>query len=97
MEVIRFCLNDASIEGAVNVVAPAHTTQHEFARSLGKALRRPAFLPMPAWVVGLLFGEMGRALLLEGAFVAPSVLTQHGFQFKDASLSDALRTILKQA
>ncbi len=97
MEVIRFCLNDASIEGAVNVVAPAHTTQREFARSLGKALRRPAFLPMPAWVVGLLFGEMGRTLLLEGAFVAPSVLTQHGFQFKDALLADALRNILKQA
>ncbi|MSR40676.1 MAG: TIGR01777 family protein [Phycisphaerales bacterium] len=94
---VQFCLAHASIEGAVNVVAPARNTQREFAKALGKALHRPAFAPMPAFLVRLIFGELGQALLLEGQFVAPTVLREHGFVFGQPTLEGALARILKHA
>jgi NAD dependent epimerase/dehydratase family enzyme len=77
--------------GPVNVTAPAPVAQREFARVLGRVLRRPAFAPLPAAVVNLLFGEMGQAMLLEGAFIVPHALERAGFAFRHADLEAALR------
>jgi hypothetical protein len=53
-------------------------------------LRRPAEAPLPAAVVSALFGEMGRELLLRGAFVQPRRLLEHGFRFDFPRLEQAL-------
>jgi uncharacterized protein (TIGR01777 family) len=86
-----FVARNEAIRGPVNLVAPAALPQREFARVLGRVLRRPAIAPLPAPVVRILFGEMGERLLLDGAFVLPSVLGREGFRFAHASLEDALR------
>jgi len=91
---LLFALTDESVHGPVNVVAPHTPTQHEFAKVLGRVLGRPAFAPLPAAAVRLLFGEMGETLLLRGARVAPAVLAAHGFRHRFASLEAALRHLL---
>ena len=80
-----------SIHGPVNLVAPECPTQAQFAKTLGRVLSRPAFMPLPAAAVRLAFGEMGERALLEGAFVTPRVLTETGFTWVHGTLEQALR------
>ncbi|HEX2571483.1 MAG TPA: TIGR01777 family oxidoreductase [Polyangia bacterium] len=84
---------DERLVGPMNVVAPGAVTSAEFAHTLGAVLRRPAFLPLPAAAVRLLFGEMGKTLLLGGARVLPGRLRDVGFTFSQASLEGALREL----
>jgi NAD dependent epimerase/dehydratase family enzyme len=73
------------------MVAPAPVRQAELARTLGQVLRRPTGLPMPAWVVRLLFGEMGTTLLLRDCAVRPTRLQAAGFSWQTPELGAALR------
>lgn len=91
---LLLALTDERVRGPVNLVAPHTPTQHEFAKVLGRVLGRPAFVPLPAPVVGLLFGEMGETLLLRGARVEPAVLAAHGFRHRFEGLEGALRHLL---
>ncbi len=91
---IRFAIDNDTIQGAVNGTAPLPVTNKDFSKTLGKVLKRPAFFPMPAFVVKLLFGQMGEELLLAGQRVIPEKLTQAGFQFKYPQLEDALKDIV---
>lgn len=92
---IRHCMIDEQIIGPVNIVAPKPVTNAEFTRQLGKALNRPTLLPMPAFVVSLLFGQMGEELLLSGKKVIPQKLTTRQFKFQFNELELALTDILK--
>lgn len=92
--ICRFVLDNDAIAGAVNVVAPAAATNQEFTRVLGRVLSRPAFLPVPAFAVRLLFGEMGDALLLASARVEPMALQAAGYEFRQPRLEEALRQAL---
>ena len=88
---IVFLMRAERIAGPVNCNSPFPLAQRDFASVLGSVLRRPAFAPLPAPVVRLVFGEMGERLLLEGAFVRPAVLLSEGFRFEHESLERALR------
>jgi hypothetical protein len=93
---IRFVLATEAVEGAVNFTAPGAATNREFATALGRVLRRPAFLPAPAFALRLLLGrEMADELLLTGARVVPARLLAAGFRFAHPDLEPALLTILK--
>jgi uncharacterized protein (TIGR01777 family) len=92
--VIRRAIVDSTLDGPVNAVAPGASRNREFTRTLGRVLRRPTPLPLPAWAVRLLFGEMGRELLLAGARVVPGRLEQAGFAFGHRDLEPALRAML---
>lgn len=83
-------LLDADVEGPVNVVAPTPVTQREFAKALGKAMHRPAFAWLPGFVVSLMFGEMGRTMLLGGQNVDCQRLVDSGFSHGDPDLGPAL-------
>lgn len=83
-------INTPGLSGAVNFVAPKAVSNAEFTRILAKALRRPAFLPVPALVIKLLFGEMGKELLLSGANVIPKRLRESGYVFHYPDLETAL-------
>ncbi|MDE2027954.1 MAG: TIGR01777 family oxidoreductase, partial [Candidatus Omnitrophica bacterium] len=79
--VVEHLIRNEKIDGAVNVCSPQSVSNAEFTRMLGQALHRPAVLPVPAFAVNLLFGEMGQSLLLEGAKVNPKRLQESGYQF----------------
>jgi uncharacterized protein (TIGR01777 family) len=83
-------INTPGLAGAVNFVAPKAVSNAEFTRVLGKVLRRPAFLPVPALAIKILFGEMGKELLLSGANVIPKRLLESGYVFRYPDLETAL-------
>ena len=87
-------LRTADLDGPVNMVAPEPATNAEFTRTLGRVLRRPAFLPVPAFGARLAFGEMADALLLASARVEPARLRENGFAFGYPALEGALRHVL---
>ncbi len=92
---VDFALATPGLSGAVNAVSPHPVTNAEFARAFGHALSRPAFLPLPATAVRLLFGEMGTALLLASARAVPRRLLSTGFLFRFADIEAALRHLLR--
>lgn len=92
----HFALLTDDLSGPFNVTAPSPLPQREFARTLGRVLGRPAFLPLPAFAVRAIFGEMGERLLLEGAYVLPRRLEAAGFRFRWPDLEGALRFELER-
>lgn len=91
---LRFVIDDESVDGPVNFVAPHPVRNAEFTKALGHALSRPTIFPIPAFGVRLAFGEMGDALLLSSTRVEPTQLVQHNFPFKFTNLDAALKSIL---
>ncbi len=80
------------LEGPVNVVSPQPLSNRAFTHTLGAVLRRPTFLPVPAFVLRTAFGEMGQALFLDGARVEPRRLQRSaGFRYLYPTLESALR------
>ncbi|MDE2292622.1 MAG: TIGR01777 family oxidoreductase [Elusimicrobia bacterium] len=88
---LSFLAFESSLSGPVNVAAPDAVPNAEFARALGRALHRPAFLPLPAFAVRLVLGEMAEELLLSGQRAVPAALTRAGFTFAAPGLDEALR------
>jgi uncharacterized protein (TIGR01777 family) len=97
VSVLVAVIHDETIRGPVNVVAPAPVVQKSFARTLGRVLNRPAFVPAPGFALRMLLGEMADAMLLAGQRVRPSVLDAHRFEFRDRDLEPALRRLLVQS
>ena len=89
-----FVLATEKLHGPVNTVAPQAVRNCEFARALGMALNRPAFFPLPAFIVRTAFGEMGEALLLGSALVRPAKLEAAGYPFRHPELGEALDAVL---
>ncbi len=90
-----FALTNEKLHGPVNAVAPKPVRNSEFVRALGKALHRPAFFPVPAFVVRTLFGEMGDSLLLASERVRPARLEAAGYSYRHPELAVALQATLK--
>lgn len=95
IRIFHFVLENENVNGAVNAVAPNPVKNAEFTNALGKALNRPTLIPVPAFGIKLLFGEMGETLLLEGAKVLPEKLENSGFEFKYPKLDDAFEHVLE--
>src|SRR5437879_11637450 len=91
---IQHALSTEALQGPVNVVAPQAVTNREFTTTLGKVLRRPTRLPLPAFAARLLFGEMADALLLASTRVAPVRLVASGYTFHYPELEKALQHLL---
>lgn len=94
VRLIAWCLEQKSLPAAVNAVGPEPCSQADFARALGKVLRRPAFLPAPAWAVRLLFGQMGDETVLSDLRVTPAAALAAGFRFETPDLPTALARAL---
>ena len=80
-----------SLTGAVNFVAPNAVRNEQFAEILGEVLHRPAFIPVPAFALKLVFGEMAKSTLLASQRVQPHNLIASGFRFPHENLDDAFR------
>ncbi len=94
---IHHALITESVQGPVNVTAPSPVTNREFTATLGRVLRRPTLLPVPAFALRLALGEMADALLLAGARVEPRHLLASHYQFRYPELEGALRHLLGKA
>ncbi len=81
--------------GPVNVVAPVSARNAEVAGALGRALRRPAFLPAPRFALRLALGELADSLLFASQRVAPERLAADGFAFAHPDIDGALAAVLR--
>jgi uncharacterized protein len=87
---IVFCLGGDAARGPVNVTAPEPVTNKELSTTLGRVLRRPAFAPVPALAVKILYGEMA-SIVTTGQRAVPARLRELGYEFRRPDLEDALR------
>jgi uncharacterized protein (TIGR01777 family) len=86
-------LDDASWEGPINACAPEPATNRDFSRALGRALRRPAFAPVPGFAVRVLYGDMAQ-IVTTGQRTVPMRALEHGYVFEHTDLEQALRDAL---
>lgn len=91
--IFRHALLDASLSGPVNGTAPEPVTNAEFTKQLGRALHRPAFLPVPEFGLKALMGEMSE-MLLGSQRVIPQVALESKYQFIYPTLGPALENLL---
>ena len=94
---VRWTIATPAASGAINATAPHPVTNAEFARALGRAMQRPAFMPAPGFALKLLLGEMADALLLAGQNAVPAKAMRGGFQFRYENVDEALRAIFARA
>ncbi len=85
---------DPSLEGPLNLVSPRAAPQKIFAKSLGRALRRPAIAPAPTFAIRTLLGEMGEEVLLHSLRVSPEKLLAANFAFAYPQLDTALQHLM---
>ncbi len=90
-----FCAARDEASGPVNLTAPEPVTNADFSRALGRALGRPAFLPVPGFGLRLLYGEMAQ-VVTEGAHVVPERLRSLGFEFSQSTIDQALSDVLRR-
>jgi uncharacterized protein (TIGR01777 family) len=83
-----------SLAGPVNAVAPEPVTNADFTAALGRALARPALVPIPGWPLRMLLGAFAEELLLSGQRVLPTAALRSGFQFDYPAIDAALAQIV---
>ena len=93
---IHHALATESLTGPVNATSPNPVTNREFTKTLGRVIRRPTILPMPAFAARLALGQMADELLLASARVLPQRLLATNYAFRDPELEGALRRMLGQ-
>jgi len=92
---ILFLIDNPEAKGPFNLTAPNPVSNQVFTEALGKVLKRPTLLPMPALMPKLMLGKEGAALLTDGLAVIPSKLIQHGFSMRYSKLEEALEAVIK--
>jgi uncharacterized protein (TIGR01777 family) len=86
-------LDDPAWSGPINATSPEPVTNTAFSKALGRALGRPALLPVPGFAVRLLFGEMAM-VVTEGQRAVPTRARELGYRFRHPELDGALRAAL---
>jgi uncharacterized protein (TIGR01777 family) len=90
---LLFALDTEAADGPLNLAAPAPVTNKDFSKALGRALHRPAIMPVPGFAIKLLYGEMA-TIVTTGVRAVPERLLDLGYEFKRPQLDGALRAAL---
>ncbi len=90
---ILLALEDARVSGPLNATAPAPQTNYDFARTLGKVVGTPSWLPVPGFSLKLLLGELADRLV-EGQRAIPQKAHELGYSFQYPTSEQALRDLI---
>ncbi len=90
---IVYALEHADVEGAINLTAPNPVRNSEFARALGRALSRPALMPVPPLALKLMLGE-GAGVLLASQRILPTRTLDLGYRFTFTDIDAALEDLV---
>jgi NAD dependent epimerase/dehydratase family enzyme len=93
---MTWALENETVAGPVNAVAPVPVTMKEFCETLGKTVNRPSWLPVPVWALRLVFGELA-SVMTTGQHVTPRMALDGGYEFQFPRLEPALRSIFAGA
>jgi NAD dependent epimerase/dehydratase family enzyme len=91
VEMIRWIVETPTVTGPINVTAPGAVTNRELARALGRAMKRPSLLPVPAFALKLILGEMAAPMVLAGQRVVPAAALALGYHFRYPDIDQAFR------
>jgi len=91
---LLWALDSDEVSGVLNATSPNPATNHDFAKALGRALGRPAVVPVPGFVLDLKFGTEFGKVLRGGQRVVPKRAQELGFEFRHPDLEAALRDLL---
>jgi len=89
---IRFIISNHDASGVFNLTSPNPITNNEFGKTISKVLKKPHYLPIPAFLMRLALGEVAD-LVVEGQTVLPKKLLDLGYKFKFPTLDVALKDI----
>lgn len=92
--ILLWALDEEKVSGVVNSTAPNPVTNRELSKALGRALGRPAVVPVPGFVLDLIFGGEFGAVLKGGQRVAPRRALDLGYEFRHPDLDEALGDLL---
>jgi len=90
---IQFLINDPASSGVYNLTAPNPVTNSQIGKAIAKTLHRPYWLPVPGFIMRLLFGEVA-TVVLDGQRVIPKRLQESGYIYKFSEINTALGDIL---
>lgn len=93
IEAIEFLMLKDTSQHVFNLVAPEKSNQKAFADIASLILKRKPFFNLPSWIMQSLLGEQSQ-LILNGQYVQPKALLDAGFQFKFATLKQALNDLI---
>jgi hypothetical protein len=91
---LLFALDSEEADGPLNVTAPTPVTNKDFSKALGRALHRPAVMPVPGFAIRLLYGEMA-TVVTTGVRAEPKRLLELGYNFRRPDLGPALEAALE--
>ena len=92
--ILEWAMANERVSGVVNATAPSPVTNKVFSKGLGKALGRPAVLPVPGVTLDLMFGKEFGKVLRGGQRVMPRRAMDLGYEFKYTDVDEALRDLL---
>lgn len=92
--ILLWALDSEAVSGVVNASSPNPATNKDFSKALGRALNRPAIMPVPGLVLDLKFGKAFGQVLRGGQRVLPKRTEELGYEFKHPRLDEALRDVL---
>ena len=95
VDMIAAALSDERFSGPLNASAPAPVTNRDFGRALGRALHRPAIVPLPGFALKLALGEASK-VLLTGQRAIPEKALGLGFAFQYPDIDSALAEVIKR-
>jgi len=93
---IAFLMKESTVRGVFNATSPFPVTNREFTRALAEAVHRPAILPVPAWALRLMFGDMSQVLLASQRAL-PDAAQRAGFIFQHPDIFAALAQLTRVA
>ncbi len=89
-----YSVDNSSVKGAVNAAAPNPVTMKELAKKIGSILHRPAFFPVPGFIVKIVAGEMAE-VVLSGRKALPKKIMDLGYRFSYEDVNKALKDVLE--
>ncbi len=90
IEIVRWIVQTPSVAGPVNATAPHPVTNRHLTRALGRAMRRPALVPVPGFALKIVVGEFAESLLT-GQRVVPAHAQRAGYHFRYPEIEMAFR------
>ena len=92
---LQFAIENTKLSGPVNFVAPEPVTNRDFTKALAHELGKPAFLPVPGFLLKSLPGGLGREAFLASQRAEPTKLRRAGFQFDFPDIESTLHHVLR--
>ncbi len=92
--ILLWALDEERVSGTVNATAPNPVTNREFSRAIGRALSRPALVPVPGLTLDVMFGREFGKVLRGGQRVLPKRAQELGYDFRFSEIDAALKNLL---